>query len=587
MKIKALLPVCALLAFGKPAFGETSVRLSEFGIVPNTGENIAPALEKLIKGLKGPARLEFEAGGEYLLRPQKGRTAVTVEGKDSLSLVGNGCLFLCEGNMLLFRFSKCNNLDISGISIDFKEPLACTGEIVGQGEGYLDLRFDKVPAAEIDPESYSTLHLPQSPDIVQGSKDKYLSPDNSLFRSRPEQLDSNTIRYWGKCRPNAPKGCRINLYYGRYMGGLFQLEHCNKVKFSKMNFYHSGGMGIRARYCRDIDIDSLQVRPSGGRTFSILADALHFNLCAGDINLSNSYFDGQGDDALNVHGRYFRSSNISRNKRKITLLRQDEILDFPQRGDSLWIIKPGSMEKCGIVKVADSWRGVSKAAVVFEDPLPEYVTEDYFLENASWCANLKVSGCHFGKGNRARGILFTTPGKVEICGNYFRSAGSAILIEGDTSYWFESGAVENVDIHDNYFDCCGTSCKDFEDGWGWGLAPICISPSAERGEGEGEGGDGRGGRDGGDGGNGGNEDGAGSESEGGSMVKGCVRAYHRNIRIHDNRFRLFDEAIVSAKNVDGLLFENNTIEHCSDYRPILFQRKAFDLKECSRVEIRE
>lgn len=56
------------------------------------------------------------------------------------------------------------------------------------------------------------------------------------------------------------------------------------------------------------------------------------------------------------------------------------------------------------------------------------------------------------------------------------TAGTAILIEGDTDYWFESGAVCDMDIHDNLFENCGTSASN-NGGSGWGEALISITPS--------------------------------------------------------------------------------------------------------------
>ena len=46
--------------------------------------------------------------------------------------------------------------------------------------------------------------------------------------------------------------------------------------------------------------------------------------------------------------------------------------------------------------------------------------------------------------HRARGILVTTPESAVIEKNLFSTAGTAILIEGDTDYWFESGAIRDL-----------------------------------------------------------------------------------------------------------------------------------------------
>ena len=69
-----------------------------------------------------------------------------------------------------------------------------------------------------------------------------------------------------------------------------------------------------------------------------------------------------------------------------------------------------------------------------------------------------------------RGILISTPGKVIVEDNYFATAGTPILIEGDTSHWFESGGTEDVLIRNNVFDNCLTSGAETDERWQWGAA---------------------------------------------------------------------------------------------------------------------
>ncbi|MFH1268636.1 MAG: hypothetical protein ABIK89_23165 [Planctomycetota bacterium] len=75
-------------------------------------------------------------------------------------------------------------------------------------------------------------------------------------------------------------------------------------------------------------------------------------------------------------------------------------------------------------------------------------------------------------------ILLTTPEKTVIEKNYFRTAGTAILIEGDTSFWYESGANTDVVVRNNVFEDCLTSGGSGPGIRGqWGNAIISITPS--------------------------------------------------------------------------------------------------------------
>ena len=132
--------------------------------------------------------------------------------------------------------------------------------------------------------------------------------------------------------------------------------------------------------------------------------------------------------------------------------------------------------------------------------------------------------------------------------NYFRSAGAAVLIEGDTELWFESGAVGNVVIRDNLFEDCYTSGNNLIDApWGWGEGVISISPSFR-------------------------------------PADETTPAYHRNIRIKRNTFRHFDYAVLFARSVEGLTFSRNTLERTRTFKPF-YRPWNLCLDGCRKVRI--
>jgi polygalacturonase len=89
-----------------------------------------------------------------------------------------------------------------------------------------------------------------------------------------------------------------------------------------------------------------------------------------------------------------------------------------------------------------------------------------------------------------------------------------ILIADDASSWFESGAVRDVTIRNNVFEECGYNS---------GSGAIAIAPENH-------------------------------ELVAGKMV-------HRNISITGNTFKVFNDAVLSARSVDNLLFSGNNIFH--------------------------
>jgi len=131
---------------------------------------------------------------------------------------------------------------------------------------------------------------------------------------------------------------------------------------------------------------------------------------------------------------------------------------------------------------------------------------------------------------------------VLIENNTFIIHGAAILIPGDANGWFESGAVSDVTIRSNVFDNCLVAESQFSDG------VIAIWPEIHR------------------------------------HVPG--HPFHRNIRIENNTFRVFDRPILYASSVDGLVFTGNTIVRTDAFKPWHRNPYAITLKHCLNVEVR-
>jgi hypothetical protein len=63
--------------------------------------------------------------------------------------------------------------------------------------------------------------------------------------------------------------------------------------------------------------------------------------------------------------------------------------------------------------------------------------------------------------------------------------------------------------------------------------------------------------------------------------------FHRNIRIEDNTFRIFDRPILYASSVAGLAFTGNSIVRPDAFKPWHRNPYAITLKNCLKVDIRD
>jgi hypothetical protein len=218
-------------------------------------------------------------------------------------------------------------------------------------------------------------------------------------------------------------------------------------------------------------------------------------------------------------------------------------------GGEVWLIDGQTVQRGStatikeIKEIREGNRTIAKQ-IVFEQKIPESIKEKDALENKTWNAELEVRNCRIMKKHRARGLLISTPMRAVVENNYFRTAGAAILVEGDVNYWYESGAVSNLVIRNNVFEDC------FSSGYGgdWGHAVITIHPSFK----------------------------PQSESD---------EAYHRNIRIENNTFKSFDYPILFARSVRGLTFTKNTLSRTTTYQPFAQNKTTFVFDGCRDVLI--
>jgi hypothetical protein len=131
---------------------------------------------------------------------------------------------------------------------------------------------------------------------------------------------------------------------------------------------------------------------------------------------------------------------------------------------------------------------------------------------------------------------------VVVENNVFETSGAAILIAGDANYWFESGAVKNVNIRNNTFKApCNSSPYQFCEG------VISIMPEIPRPD--------------------------------------SSKPFHRNITIEGNRFFPSDFPVLYAFSVEGLRFVNNQVQRSYLYQPWHPNKHMLVLDACKQVQI--
>ncbi len=549
------------------AQSRTILNIADFGGVPDGGKDVMPAVRAALEASKGKTSvtLRFPKGRYdfYPVEPKKSELNVGIPIKDlkDFQIDGCGSEFIFHGWMEVARIVEAENIVMKDFTVDWDRPFISQAVIADVSDSYMDLQIDsvqypyKVEGGELwfygedwkarVGDRYNNLYDKETKEIVYNTWD---SPLKGFLANRAENLGNGLVRLHGVPPMKPEVGTYLTLYHFYYAMNGITVLNSKDVLLKDITMYHTLSCGVWGEHSENITMQrtSVAVNERKGRVFSTIADASHFNNCRGTIRVEECAHTGQGDDFINVHGRNVLIK-AKADERTLELANNSHLFDI---GDEIWLLdhRTGQRDVCMKVigKKMLEW---PRFILTLDKDIPDGIGAGDYVENKTWSAAFVMRNCKVLKRNRARGVLVTTPKKVVIENNYFRTAGTALLIEGDLDHWFESGANTNVLVRGNVFDNCLTSGNKTGNRWEWGDAVITITPSHR------------------------------PENEN-------TVPFHRNIRIRDNRFRVFDAPIVRARSVDGLQFVGNRVEKTYDYKPYAWQKSSFLLDGCRNVVIR-
>ena len=592
MKKISLALIAILATFFVSCSNEKVYHASDFGIIPNTGEDMTQEIVKAIETIKSeragePAVLLFETG-EYDFYPDSAnvreyyvsnhdqdnpkRVAVVLEGVKNLTLKGaqksNGsdyANFMMNGRMLPVAMVGCENCSLENIAVDTRVPQITQVEVLENDveNGYITYRVAPYVNYRID--NGRLVVFGSNWEIVPGwgiafegdtKRIIYTTSDIGVGTSNVEEISPRVIRAPWRDHRLVPGSVIAMRSYARPTPGIFVSE-CKNTKLYNSCVFYAEGMGLLAQMSENITLDGFCVALRGdGRYFTTQADATHFSGCKGLISSCNGLYEGMMDDAINVHGTYLRVVKRLDDNTLVGRYMHGQAYGFywGGAGDSVQFVRSDVMEITEgnrVVEIApydkEKLAGCKEFKIKFDKPLPADIANgQYGIENLEWTPEVIFNGNTI-RNNRARGALFSTPKKTVVENNLFdHTSGTAILLCGDCNGWFETGACRDVVIRNNRFVNALTSMFQFTNG------VLSIYPEIPNLE-------------------------AQTKYFHGGEGKGVV--------IEDNVFETFDAPIVYAKSIDGLVFRNNKVVQNNDFKPFHWNRYRFLLDKVANVTI--
>lgn len=455
------------------------------------------------------------------------RIAALIEDMHDFELDCGGATFLCHGIVTPVAILRSENITVKNLVLDNDRNGFLELRAEAYGPDYTDFEILRGFAGAYRIihsqlytayEAYESAIFPAQWNVEYNGETGEIQPGTGdhTFGVQPgeltfEQIDDRHLRCRGYKR-QIPLG-NVCVFHGahRFGAGIFCLDS-RRVTVENVTIHGCYGMGFVGQVSEDITLRGFATRRAPGRYHTANADATHFLNCSGTVLVEDSYFEGQYDDALNIHGIYVRVVGRDRGGllvREMHVEAKDIRMFRP--GDRVRAMRPDPLIPYA-EKTVETVEYISGdiCRLTFAEGAEDIAVGDD-LDNITRNPAL-IFRNNVVKDNRARGMLIATAGRTVIENCYFHSSGTAVKFESDGAYWFESGGTQDVTIEGNRFDGCRYA------NWGYGV----IECQARK-----------------------------------EVLPD--QYFHGTIRVLNNDFRMVTEDVARMNNVENFLFSGNRI----------------------------
>ncbi len=472
------------------------IPVSIFGAVPNDGKNDAAALRKAMKYCKeNPGTQLFFAPGVYDFRDEiayalmEGILSGEVKGNPQDSIFrpyypyGKGLDFNgvrnvsihAEGAVLLFdgwgepvSLNNCENIQIKGLTIDYKVKPHIEGIITNVQPDWYE--------ATIDSMYRLTEKMPLCRVHFYDTNAHRLLPRED-YLPKFTLVEPHKLRIYSKVNLGMLGFRILSSQTFHFRPAILMLEAKN-IKLEDVTIHSQPGMGIVGHRSENIQLTGLRIVPTPGQHMSTNTDATHFTSCKGYIRYKNCQFEGHGDDAANIHNYYLTIIKPEKGNGYNLLLKgadwHAQVLDYPDVADTMELVNRQTLEvvKKVVVKTVKNDIPGLYTHVTMDKELPADI-ENYYLINTTRLPRVEIIGCSV-MANRARGFLIKTRNVLIEHNLILESTGTGIQVGAEGS-WHEGPTIENVTIRYNRIIRCGTGAGTID-----GASGIAVSIGAEK-----------------------------------------------------------------------------------------------------------
>lgn len=527
----------------------TVINITDYGAVPDSGDDAGPAIEKAIlaaKEIDGPVVINFP-NGEYDFFPEGAQKTtyyisntaseeqnpdvtktigILLKEVEDITIEGNDSLLLFHGKMTSVVVDKSTNITFQNIDIDYSRPTTSEMEVQEVGKDYLVANVHKDSLYNIEDNRIIWTSEPSLDGIpywtyTSGNAQVYDPEEDTMRRTwnpgaeanNVEEIEPFSLKFQYDEQPDAEVGQIFTMREDvRDEVGMF-IQKSQDINLVNTGMHYMHGLGIVFQFSKNLTVDNVDFAPRDetNRVTAGFADFLQVSGGKGLIKVTDSHFSGSNDDPINVHGTHLQIIDQPAPNQIVVRFMHDQTYGFDAffPDDQIDFIDPDKLTAYDNAKVETVERKNDREFLLtLNEDVPDDFEVNDVIENTTWTPEVEISGNHFER-VPTRGILVTTRNKVLIENNVFlRPQMSSILIANDASDWYESGMVKDVTIRGNNFIDSGNPA-------------INIHPENKKADWE--------------------------------------KTVHENILIEDNVFDMSDDLSVDIKSTQGFTFMNNEI----------------------------
>ena len=415
-----------------------------------TSELAVSSMEHVMRGDWGqnPQRVMFNPKYQYT-------RGVSLDGQVGSVISAYGAVMMVEGFMEPLSIINCRDIEVRGLTIDHVRKPFSRGTVSElsdvDAEGMRDalITFDAdCPIGEHTPIRLRALFYDAVRRCdIDASMVSYTYLDSRHIAVRlkdADDMEDGTLYY------------TIHTYHSR---PAILIENAENIRLTDVTIHSQPGMGIVGNRSENITLTRLSIVPAEGYHWSTNTDATHFTSIKGLLRFEDCTFEGQGDDATNIHAYY--QTVIGREDACTVLIQEKtpdgthaQSLDYPDVGDTMELTRKSTLECLDSYTVTacepmpEKWM----CRVTFDHPLPDD-TEGLLLADVTRLPRVEFIGCrathHF-----ARGVLIKSRGAlIEGC-TFTGTQGSAIAASAE-AWWSEGVSPADIVIRGNTIIDCG------------------------------------------------------------------------------------------------------------------------------------